>query len=508
MENNNNSGDNFMGINKNSKVLLASAEVEPFAKTGGLADVAGALPKELKKLGVDIKIIMPKYKLVDKYLNSNNIKPELVLENLNFNIENRQEVCNVFKIKTQENIEVFFIDNSQYFDRSGIYGDKNGDYPDNSLRFSCFCAGVLEALKKIDWMPDIIHCNDWHTALIPFYLEIIYKNDKNLKHLKTIYSIHNLAYQGLFSPLYLPELGIPKSEFTMDKLEFYDQISLMKAGIIYSDIITTVSPQYAKEIQTAEFGCGLEGVLKNKTDKLYGILNGIDYDIWNPEIDKHISANYTYKNIQDKTINKQAIKKKCDFKETDKDIPLIGIVSRLTSQKGFDLLEQAIDNIMKMELQIVSLGVGEEKYHILFENMMKKHPKHIKVFLKYDALFAQEFYAGCDMFLMPSYYEPCGLGQLISLKYGTIPVVNKKGGLADTVEEFNTKNLTGTGFLMKDSSAESLESAIKKATTTYNNKNLWKHLVKNAMQADFSWTQSAKKYLNLYTKLITTNIKI
>lgn len=459
---------------KRLKVLLASSEVVPFAKTGGLADVAGSLPLALEELGVDIRIIMPKYASVKA------ADDEAVIG---------------------KGVKVYFVKNDDYFKRPELYGDKFGDYGDNMDRFSFFSREVLERCKRENFAPDVIHCNDWQTALVPVYLRTIYDYDPFFADTKVLFSIHNLAYQGIFSKEEFPKTGLDWSLFSMDYFEFYGKANLMKAGIVYSDAINTVSPTYAREMLTKEFGCGLEGVLKTRKDALFGILNGIDYKVWNPQVDEKIFKRYSPANIEDKFVNKELLQKEAGLKP-DRSIPLFGLISRLADQKGVDLLAKIVDKVLNLKTQLILLGTGENKYHILFERVAKGHPKSASINLKFDAVLAQKIYAGCDMFLMPSRYEPCGLSQMISFKYGTIPIVRQTGGLKDSVKELDSKTGRGNGFTFAEATPEEFFSAVKKALSVYKDKELWMKLVKSVMALDFSWEHSAKEYIKLYNKII------
>ncbi len=471
------------------KILMCSSEVVPFAKTGGLADVAGSLPLFLDKLGVDIRIVMPKYRCVkvtsDETIIRENIDP------VGKNISN--------------GVKAYFIKNDDFFNRDNLYNDQYGDYPDNLERFSFFCKEILKLIKEKNFIPDIIHCNDWQTALVPIYLKILYKDDPILRNIKTIFTIHNLAYQGIFAKEKLPKTGLSWDLFTIDGIEFYDKINLMKGALLFSDLITTVSPTYSRQIQTKEYGCGLDGVLSRRSKDLCGIINGIDYKEWNASIDPVIVKNYSIRKVNNKTINKLSLQNQTGLKE-NRNIPLFGIISRLTEQKGIDLLSDSIDQLCEMGLQIVILGTGEEKYHQILKNLAVKYPRQISINIKYDAEFAKKIYAGCDFFLMPSRFEPCGLGQLISLRYATIPIVRHTGGLADTVTEFNKKTFHGNGFVFYEYSSEDFITAVKRAIEVYSNKKLFKRLIKNAFECDFSWEKSANKYLELYGRMVKSHI--
>jgi starch synthase len=455
------------------KIVVSTSEAVPFAKTGGLADVAGALPLALEREGAEVIITLPRYKAIQ----DPKFKIQRLKEDISYSIIGK-------------NIRVYFIENDKYFNRDGLYGDKTGDYPDNLDRFSYYCKRTLGLLKEINFKPDIIHVHDWQASLIPVYLKNIYLLDAFYKNIKTVLTIHNIGYQGLFAREEFPKLGLDWSLFEIEGLEFYNKINILKGGMEFSDIINTVSETYSKEIQTKEFGFGLEGVLNKRRDSVFGILNGLDYSIWNPETDKFISRNYSLNTIKDKYKNKEDLQKICKLPAKD-PVPLFGIVSRLAEQKGFDILADAVDTICRMKIQLVILGTGDLKYHLIMEDMVKKYPKVISLSLKFDDALAHKIYAGSDIFLMPSKYEPCGLGQLISLRYGTIPLVFKTGGLADTVNGDN-------GFIFDRYSKDDLIDTIEKAVGAFKNKKKLSALINNAMKCNFSWDASAKKYIRLY----------
>ncbi|OGC09524.1 starch synthase [candidate division WOR-1 bacterium RIFOXYA2_FULL_37_7] len=474
------------------KILYVSAEVVPFAKTGGLADVAGALPKAIEKLGHDIKIIMPKYGVIDE----EKYKLTKLYAKIAVPVGDKIETASIYEAKLPNSkIVVYFVDNKKYFSRRGLYQEDGVDYPDNCERFSFFCRAVCELIKELKWIPDVLHCNDWQTALVIPYFKFKYDFNKTV----TVYSIHNMGYLGLFPKDQIFLTGFGWKMFTYDKLEFWDQLSLAKAGLVFADIITTVSPTYAKEIQTKQSGFGLHELLLSRSDRVFGILNGIDYDIWNPATDPSIAKNFTINTIENKYLNKSALQKKNGL-QIKKTVPLIGLISRLTDQKGLDILTKALEEIMKLNCQLVILGTGDKKYHKLLDEAWKKHPKQIGLNLGFDAALAELIYAGSDMFIMPSRYEPCGLGQLISFKYGTVPIVRKTGGLADTVNDYNSKMQKGDGFVFEEYTNEALFDAVKRAVLTYNKKKEWAYLMKKIMLSDYSWDVSAKKYLEIYAK--------
>lgn len=459
-------------------ILFCSSEVVPFAKTGGLADVAGALPKALAKKGANIKIFMPLYK---------GIKPQ------------KSGLTPYSQI--DKNIEVFFIKNDALFNRDGLYATPAGDFPDNLDRFSFFCRRTLELVKEIGFKPDIIHCHDWQSALIPVYLKSIFRDDDFFENSKTVFTIHNLAYQGLFPESEFSKIGIYRDFFNIEGLEFYGKVNLLKGGLMFSDHLTTVSPTYAKEIQTKEFGCGLEGVLLQRRHSLCGILNGLDYDIWDPKKDNSIFAKFSPQDLSGKSENKEKLQKQCGL-AVSKSIPLFGMISRLADQKGVDLLVEALDILMEMNIQIVILGTGEERYHKMLQSAASEYPKKLSLNLKFDDKLAHNIYAASDIFLMPSRYEPCGLGQMISLKYGSIPLVFKTGGLADTIEDFDEKRGHGNGFVFDTYTSDEFLNAVTRAAETFHIKELWRDLVASAFACDFSWDVSGKRYLSLYKELL------
>lgn len=481
------------------KIAIFASEVVPFAKTGGLADVTGALPLFLEKLGHEVIIIMPCYKSISgAKLNYRRLEEDISYSYLDGSINSNFANAKFSRdnpdksFNTECGIKVYFIENSKYFSRQWLYGDKHGDYKDNLERFSYYCKRSIKLLKEIDFACDIIHCHDWQSALIPVYLKAAYSSDKFFSKTKTLLTIHNMGYQGIFHREQFPILGLDESFFSIDKLEFFNRINILKGGIVFSDYLNTVSPAYSKEIQTKEFGFGLDDILAKRKDSLYGILNGLDYSIWNPQTDKIIAANYSIDDLSGKQKNKRDLQEICGFLKQP-DLPLIGIVSRLAEQKGFDLLSELMDKICNMPLQLVVLGTGDLKYHHIMENIAKKYPKVMALFLKFDDQLAHKIYAGSDIFLMPSKYEPCGLGQFISLRYGTIPIVFKTGGLADTV----TKE---RGFVFELYEQNELLKVIKEAVDCFKNKGKWQELMANAMRCDFSWEESAREYTQLYEK--------
>lgn len=457
------------------KIAMVASEVVPFAKTGGLADVAGALPLALEYCGHEIIVIMPGYKCItEAKLKISRVAPDVT-------------TCVMGK-----NIKVYFIENKAYFNRDGLYGDKNGDYPDNLERFSFFCRRALDLLKEIDFPADILHLHDWEASLVAGYLKNLYAKMSFYSRMRCVLTLHNIGYQGIFAKEEFPKLGLGWELFDIAGFEFFNKVNLLKGGMVFTDFINTVSPTYAQEIQTEKLGFGLDGLLRQRKQVLSGILNGVDYSVWDPSTDRFIAQNFSLANPEDKALNKEDLQKICGLAQ-DKNIPVLGMVSRLAEQKGLDIFAAALDDLCKLEVQLVILGAGDLKYQKILKSAAVKYPKVISLNLKFDDPLAHKIYAGSDIFLMPSQYEPCGLGQLISLHYGTIPLVFKTGGLADTISRNN-------GFVFSQYTKEELLRLIKKATLVFKDKNKWLSLIKHAMECNFSWKVSADKYIQLYGK--------
>lgn len=474
------------------KVLFVAAEAVPFVKTGGLADVAGSLPKELKKQGVDVRVVMPKYSNIpEEYRNSMEF-----LHNTTVSVGWRKQYCGVEYLE-HNNIPTYFIDNEQYFKRSGLYG-----YDDDNERFSFFSRAVLDMLPQIDFIPDVIHCNDWHTGLVSVFLKLEHSKDERYKDIRTIYTIHNLKYQGVFPKETVPNvLGLDWKYFNNGDLEFYDAVNYMKGGIIYSDYITTVSDTYAKEIQYEYFGEHLDGLLRSRAETLSGIINGIDYDEYDPLRDPHIFARYDANCIRRKADNKEGLQKQLGL-PVRRDVPLLAVISRLVAPKGLDLFAHIIDEVLQNEdVQLVVLGTGDRQYEDLMRTLAWRYPTKVSSNILFDNQLAHRIYAASDIFIMPSQYEPCGIGQLIALHYGTIPVVRETGGLKDTVEAYNKYEKTGNGFTFVNYNAHELLGAMKRALSAYEDFSIWEAIVKNAMDSDYSWKQSAAQYKELYSRL-------
>lgn len=477
------------------KILIATPEAVPYIKTGGLADVAGALVKEYRKMGETTYVILPLYKKIregQRSLKNTGLKIKVPVG----------DKVREGKIFSDQSL-AYFIECDEFFDRQELYGTSAGDYSDNAARFIFFSRGILEACKKLNFQPDIIHCNDWQTALVPLYLKTLYSSDDFFAKTATLLTIHNLGYQGLFPSSVMPLTGLGGELFTPEGIEFYGKVNFLKAGLISSDILTTVSDTYAKEILSKEFGFSLEGVLKTRGKDLYGVINGIDYDEWNPAKDRFLPANYNHNDISGGRACKKDLIQLL-FGTSDKlrieNTPLIGMVGRLCEQKGLDLVLKSVDELLSLGINIVILGKGDETFHIGFADAAKKNQEKFSVTIGFEEALAHKIYAGSDFFLMPSQYEPCGLGQLIALRYGTIPIARKTGGLTDTIYDYNHLTSEGTGFLFSDYTPSAMQDAIKRALCVYSEKGKMEKLIITAMKQDFSWAKSAKKYIELYER--------
>jgi starch synthase len=480
------------------RVFFLSPEMTPFAKTGGLADVAGSLPKALKAMGCDIRVAIPYYRMVKE--GDFKVKPlfgdmEIPL----FGDTLRDEIC--FS-EADGGIPLYFIKKDEYFDRKYLYGTPKGDYFDNVERFVYFSRMALLLCKRLDFQPHVFHCNDWQTGLIPAYVKTIFKEDPFFSGTCSLFTIHNIAYQGIFKERKLEATGLPRDTYHPGGIEYWGKINFLKAGLVFSDVITTVSRKYSLEIQTPEFGYGLEGVLRDRRKDLYGILNGADYGEWNPKTDPCIVANYDEADLSGKARCKEDLLSTFNLPRSLQGSPLLGVVSRLADQKGFDLLAKSTGDLMKMDLGFVLLGTGDEKYHQLFRGIAKEYPKKVGIKIAYDNTLAHKIEAGSDIFLMPSRYEPCGLNQIYSLKYGTVPLVRATGGLDDTIKDYDPETGKGTGFKFQNYSARDFLDTVRRALDLYHNKGKWKGIMIQGMKADFSWQRAARKYVNLYRKAL------
>ena len=481
------------------KILLLSAEAVPFAKTGGLADVAGSLPKAIRALGHDIRVAMPRYGRIDpEKFELKEILPAFAVP-----MNKQVEEAAVLQGHIAPDVPVYMIENAKYYDRDGIYM-----YPDDAERFIFFCRSSLEMLHHLDWQPDIIHCHDWHTAIVPNWLKTIYKDDPFFAQTATVYTIHNLAYQGIFGYRVLEIAGIDEYGFMYhpEMADLTEVVDLMARGIFFADVINTVSEKYAQEILTPDFGEKLDPLLRDRRDRLFGILNGIDDKVMNPATDKYIAQNYDVDTLEKRAKNKSALQQEANLK-VDVAVPLIGIISRLTDQKGFDILGDVIDHLLDLDLQFVLLGTGDPHYHEMFSRVAQAYSGKAAVFLTFNAALAQKIYAGSDVFLMPSRFEPCGLGQMIAMRYGSVPVVRATGGLADTVKDFDPQTGEGNGFSFEPYDRWALFAAIVRAVENYKYKDTWHKLQVKGMTADFSWNASARKYVDLYYRALAARGK-
>jgi len=477
------------------KVLFATSEAHPLAKTGGLADVSGALPAALQEIGIDARVLMPAYPSA---------------------LEKAQNLSRVFRIRLPEHgeasllrgmfpgngVPVYLIEHKGYYEREGLYQDETGrDWPDNAMRFgllSQFAAWLAGPKTPLDFHPDVLHCNDWQAGLAPAYLHF-----EGAKPTPSVFTVHNLAYQGIFPPEDLKKLGLPPESFSIEGMEYYGKLSFLKAGLYYANHLTTVSPTYAGEIQTEAFGMGMQGLLATRGKDLTGILNGIDMREWNPAADPHLAAPYSADNLAGKALNKRALQDELGL-QPDAKAPLLGMVSRLTQQKGSDVVIEAMPQLLKLGAQFAVLGSGEAKLENAWRDLAAAHPGRIALKIGYNEGLGHRIEAGADIFLMPSRFEPCGLNQMYSQRYGTPPVVHKVGGLADTVSHTSLASLASgmaTGFVLDRLDSASLIDTVTRAMVLYRHKHAWQKLMRNGMTRDFGWTKSAHQYLGVYKKI-------
>ncbi len=477
------------------KILFASPEAVPYAKTGGLADVSGALPRALARMGHEVRLLLPKYRAIDEK-RFPAVRTGMVLK---VPISQKVIPCEVYALDPSPRLRVLLLRQDSYYDRDQLYGTPSGDFEDNAERFIFFSRAVVEAALELN--PDIIHCNDWQTGLIPVYLKTLYRWSPALARAASVFTIHNIGYQGLFwhYDMHLTNLGWDL--FSPRALEYYGKLNLLKGGIVFSDAVTTVSRKYMEEVQTPEYGAGLDGVLRDRKADLYGILNGVDYEEWSPAQDRFIKEKYDSSDLSGKKACKADLQQEFYLK-VDPHIPLIGMISRLTDQKGFDILAPIIEPLLDLGVQFILLGTGEEEYHLLFQKIGQKYPHRAGIRIAFDNTLAHKIEAGADMFLMPSLYEPCGLNQIYSLKYGTVPIVRATGGLDDTIQDFNPHTGEGTGFKFKEYSPSCLLEAVKRALQVYPNRTAWEKLMVRGMAEDFSWAHSAGEYISVYEKTL------
>lgn len=483
---------------------MAASEVTPFAKTGGLADVGSALPKSLKDMDHDIRVIMPQYRIINerKYV----LRDVIRLQDIPVQMGKKEIRINVkAAFIPNSKVQVYFIDYKPFFFREGLYVDpKTGkEFQDNADRFTLFAKGTLETLKKLQWQPDVLHCNDWQTGLIPLFLKTLYADDPFYTKIHTLFTVHNFVYQGIFHQKCLASFNMNET-FPIKGLGILKdgKCNYLQAGLVNSDILNTVSITYSQEVQSSpEYGCGMESLLQKRKKDFYGIVNGLDETVWNPETDDYIPENYSITDLEGKEKAKELLIEKLQI-DINESTPLIGVISRLTMQKGFDLISDVLEDLMQLDVSMVILGVGDKKYETLFKKTENKYKKKFRFLATFDESLAHLIAAGADMFLMPSLQEPCGLTQLFSLKYGTIPIVHQTGGLADTITPFHPSKKTGNGFVFKKPKTDQMFAAIKEALKLYQTPDVWKKVIQNAMKEDHSWKVSSQKYIQLYQKCI------
>jgi starch synthase len=480
------------------KVAMLASEVVPFAKTGGLADVAGALPKFLSPLGVEVRVLLPFYRETKK----RDLPLHRVIKSLEMGWNGEKVPFSVWESR-EGALGFWMIERDEYFDREFLYGTPKGDYPDNGERFAFFSKAALESLRHLNFRPDVIHAHDWQSAIALALLRFVYAQDPFFAFTRSLFTIHNLAYQGLFSKDTLSRIGLPDSLFNMEDLEFYGKVNYLKGGILYSTAVSTVSRRYSQEIQSPEFGHRLDGLLRKRRDRLFGILNGVDYADWNPTTDRHIVRPFDPTYLDGKKECRKDLLRAFGLNGVKEEAPVIGMVSRLAGQKGFDILCESLDAIFEKGAVLVILGTGEEVFQKALSAARKKYPESLGLRIAYDESLSHKIYGGSDMFLIPSRYEPCGLTQMYSLRYGTVPVVRATGGLDDTIQEYDPARGTGNGFKFQEYSAAALVASLQKALTAYQRKGAWRQLVQQAMACDFSWDVSAREYVRLYQRLST-----
>jgi len=491
---------------KSLKILFVTSEVVPFIKTGGLADVSSALPQKLQELGHQVRIVVPKYGSIDerKY----KIHEVVRLKDLTTTIGKKEVIYSLrssFLVGSKARVQIYFLDNEEYFgSRNSLYIDplKGTEYKDNDERFILLSKSVFELIEKLGWVPDVIHLNDWQTALVPVFQKTIYKDNEVFQNIKTLLTIHNIRQQGIFPKNNFEKTGLPEEFNNNNFALFNDKLNFLRTGLKFADNISTVSETYSNEIcNIPEISSGLIEEINARKNDLFGIINGIDTLIWNPEKDKKIAKKFSADNLKNKMKNKEELADKFDLK-FNPEIPIIGMISRLEDIKGFDLLKQTFKQIMDLDVQLVLLGTGDKKYHKFFEDAEIKYAHKFACYLGFDDVLAHLIEAGSDMFLMPSKYEPCGLNQMYSLVYGTIPIVRKTGGLADTVENYELNGKKGNGFVFENYETKDLLETIEKAISLFRDKKAWEKLMKNGMKINFSWLNSAKNYVSLYKKIV------
>ncbi|MGA2671746.1 MAG: glycogen synthase GlgA [Terracidiphilus sp.] len=478
-------------------IVFAASECVPFAKTGGLADVVGALPPELVKLGHRVTVYLPLYAGVRKHIEG---EWKYAVRSITIPFESYNRFVGIVDGGLREGVQYYFVDCPELFDRKELYGTQAGEFPNNWERFGLYCRAVLEATKLLG-VPQVFHVHDWQAALIPVYLRTVYYFDPMLRGAGVVLTIHNAAYQGWYPPATTERLLLPWEIFTMDKVEQFDTFNFLKGGLVYSDMLTTVSRKYAEEIQTPEFGEKLDATLRGRAADLRGILNGVDYAQWDPATDGYLAAHYTPEDLAGKRECRADLLHAFGLEKVADSTPVIGIVSRFAVQKGFDLVAKIADRLTDRNAVVVALGTGEPVYERFFREWAFRNPAQVAVQIRYDNALAHKIEAGSDLFLMPSRYEPCGLNQIYSLKYGTAPVVRATGGLDDTIEEWNAELGTGTGFKFEGLGADALLAEIDRALAAFQDKEAWQKLMRNGMERNYSWEQPAREYAEVYEEV-------
>jgi len=471
------------------KILFVASEGLPFAKTGGLADVIEGLPKALAQIGHNVAVVLPCYRGIEA--------GKTLLPSLTVPLGTTTRFPGIRGGFARRGVRYYFVDDPEFFARDNFYGDRAGDYPDNAERFAEFARAAIE-VARLFFPAEVIHCHDWQAALLPVFLRTVYAADPAFAQVATVLTVHNLGYPGLFPRGTLERVGLPKELFDVDALEYYGKVNYLKGGMLFADYLTTVSRRYAQEIQTSEFGYGLEGVLRRRAGRVVGILNGVDYSAWDPRRDRLIAARYSPANLAGKLRCKKDLLAQMGLPEENLNRPLVGIVSRFVDQKGFDLIDEVAEEMLEEDLVLAALGTGLPKYEELFRRLAAQWPERVGVRIGYDDALAHRIEAGADIFLMPSHYEPCGLNQIYSMRYGTVPVVRATGGLDDTIEPFDPAAGQGTGFKFSAYTGRAMLDSLRQALAVYRDRDAWRRLQQNGMAKDFSWKTSAEEYAKLY----------
>jgi starch synthase len=481
------------------QILFCASEVAPFAKTGGLADVAGSLPESLRKLGCDVRIFMPLYRTVREKI----AHLDLVAQKLIIPVGVHDYQIHFWESSTESGTPIYLLEKDEFYDRSNLYGTPvRGDYEDNAERFIAFCLSVRHLCVALGWYPSIFHLHDWQTGLVPAYVQLNWRYDPRFTRTGTVFTIHNIAYQGIFPAGFFGLTNLPPSAWSLQGIEFWGQCNFLKAGLVYSDFLTTVSPRYASEITTKQFGFGLEGILRERQNSFRGILNGIDTNKWNPETDPSIPQNYSADDLAGKKACKKALCDRLFFSKSTCEYPLLGMIGRLASQKGFDLLEKILPDLMELPVNLVILGTGDAAIEKTIRKMADLYPDRLRLARQFDEEMAHLIEAGADIFLMPSRFEPCGLNQMYSLRYGTIPVVHATGGLDDSVIDVLKHPNTGTGFKFYEYEPVAFVEAVKSALELSRDSQKWIEIQRRAMARDFSLERSARQYIEVYEKAL------